>query len=110
MTPTASVPDTSASSREERMRAILEKELAPSVFVVRDTSDRHRKHVEARTKGADLRGPHQVGQTHYELTIVSGKFDGMAPLARHRFVNDLLAPEFATGLHALTLHLQGEKA
>ena len=42
-------------------------------------------------------------ETHFKVTVVSAVFDGMKLLDRHRRVNDALAPEFASGLHALAI-------
>ncbi|QDH14607.1 BolA family transcriptional regulator [Oecophyllibacter saccharovorans] len=97
------------STRKDRMHALLQAALNPARLEIRDTSARHSKHVEMRQEQTQARGPHQKGQTHYEVTIIAEKFDGMPLLARHRFVQELLAEEFATGLHALQLHLRGEK-
>lgn len=43
-------------------------------------------------------------QSHFKLVLVAGRFDGMSRIARHRLINDLLADEFAAGLHALAIH------
>ncbi|WP_282802848.1 BolA family protein [Bombella apis] len=94
--------------RVDRMRAVLEEALSPSILEIRDDSARHRHHAAMRTQAQESRGPEQVGETHYHLHVVSRRFDGMKTLARHRLVNDLLAGEFQTGLHALSLSLEGE--
>lgn len=43
------------------------------------------------------------GETHFRVRIISAEFDGMSRIARHRAVNDLLAEELATGVHALAV-------
>lgn len=43
-------------------------------------------------------------ETHFKVIVVSGKFEGLRLLARHRLVNNCLANEFANGLHALAIH------
>jgi BolA protein len=43
------------------------------------------------------------GETHFRIRIVSPTFAGMSRIARHRAVNDLLAPELKAGLHALAI-------
>lgn len=51
---------------------------------------------------------HQVpsgSETHFKITLVSPKFDGLTPLQRHRYINQLLKNELNTGLHALTMAL-----
>lgn len=94
--------------RGDRIKAVLEDALHPSVLEIRDDSARHRHHAAMQTQAQQSRGPAQVGETHYHLHVVSSRFDGMKTLARHRLVHDLLAEEFKTGLHALSLSLKGE--
>ena len=43
-------------------------------------------------------------ETHFKVIITSEFFEGKRLLARHRAVNEALAPEFASGLHALSMH------
>ena len=42
-------------------------------------------------------------ETHFRVVVVSDAFEGLGRVDRHRKVNALLAGEFASGLHALTL-------
>lgn len=44
-----------------------------------------------------------TGETHFRVRIVADAFAGMSRIARHRAVNDLLAPELAAGVHALAI-------
>ena len=51
-------------------------------------------------------GMHNVppgSETHFKVLVVSAAFEGLGPVDRHRRVNALLAPQFAAGLHALSL-------
>lgn len=41
-------------------------------------------------------------ETHFKVLIVSKKFEGLNRVERQRLVNELIKPEFETGLHALT--------
>jgi len=43
-------------------------------------------------------------QSHFKVTVVSPRFDGQPLLARHRMVNQLLAQELSSSIHALALH------
>jgi BolA protein len=43
-------------------------------------------------------------ESHFKVTVVSERFAGEKLIARHRAVNDLLAGELRSGLHALALH------
>lgn len=84
------------SRRESRMRTLLEEALAPLELVIVDESARHHGHAGARPEG----------ETHYRLRIVSAAFEGLSRVARARRVHELLASEFAGGLHALALDLR----
>jgi BolA protein len=84
------------TDRAARIVAALEHSLAPASVRVRDDSALHAGHAGA-TPG---------GQTHYSAIVVSPAFRGQSRLARSRAVHELLAPEFADGLHALSLVLR----
>ena len=43
-------------------------------------------------------------ESHFKLTVVSGKFDGLGLVKRHREIYKLLAEELAGDVHALALH------
>ncbi len=78
-------------SRENRIKQIIVNELNPSFLEV--VNESHKHHV---PDGAE---------THFKLSIVTNQFTGVSKIARHRLVNNLLAGELTTGLHALSLHL-----
>lgn len=80
-------------SRADRIATRLSEALAPATVTVRDESMMHAGH-----SGVDA-----AGETHFRVRIVSAAFGGRSRVARHRQVMDLLAAEFATGLHALAL-------
>jgi BolA protein len=82
-------------SRASRIDAILRAAFAPADITVQDDSASHAGHAGARPGG----------QTHYTVTIVAPAFAGQSRVARSRAVHDLLAAEFAGGLHALALRL-----
>ncbi len=84
------------SNRAARIETVLREHFAPTILHVADDSARHAGHAGA---SAD-------GETHYSLTVVSDRFTGLGRVARHRLVNDALAPEFGAGLHALALTLR----
>lgn len=46
-----------------------------------------------------------TGETHFRIQMVSQSFEGQSRVARHRAINELLAPHFNEGLHALALEL-----
>ena len=77
---------------QERIVARLTA-LDPTLLDVVDESHLHAGHA----------GAHEGGGTHYRVRVVSAKFDRRSRVERHRLVYDLLAAEFADGLHALAL-------
>jgi BolA protein len=84
-TPAAS-PDTPALIRERLAR------LEPEVVEIYDDSGEHVGHAGA-----------QAGGGHYQLTIVSQRFDGQSRLARHRMVYAALGGLMQSRIHALTI-------
>lgn len=74
-------------------QTIIEKltaEFAPTVLQVENESHKH----------SSGRGT----ESHFKITLVTPKFDGVRTLARHRAIYALLAHELETGVHALALH------
>jgi BolA protein len=84
------------SGRAARMHALLTAALSPAELEIQDDSARHAGHAGA-TAG---------GETHYTVRVVSDVFAGRSRLERSRMVNEILAPEFVTGLHALSMILR----
>jgi BolA protein len=82
-------------SRQARLEAALTAAFTPTLLVVEDDSARHAGHS----------GAQAGGQTHFNIRMHSPKFAGLSRVARSRAVHDVLAPEFAAGLHALSLSL-----
>lgn len=81
-------------SRAQKIKEILEKELCPVELELEDISHQHAGH-------AGVRGG--VGETHFNLKIVSKEFQGKSLVKRHRIVYDLLQDELKSGLHALSI-------
>lgn len=82
-------------SRKQRINQLISNELEPSFLDVEDESSKH--HVP------------EGGETHFKVSVVSEKFNDLTKLARHRMINNLLAEELNSGLHALSLHLYTPK-
>ena len=80
-------------NRESRIEALLTAAFSPSHLVVEDQSERHRGHG----------GWQEGGETHFAIDIAAAAFADKNRIARHRMVTDLLAAEFTSGLHALTI-------
>ena len=71
----------------------LSKELTPARLEIKDDSARHHGHAGARPEG----------ESHFNVTVVSAKFEGMSRIERQRLVYRLLAEEMKTDIHALAL-------
>ena len=60
--------------------------------------DARELNVEDRTGGGD----------HFQVTVASGRFDGLPLLEQHRLVNDALAAPLADGtIHELRIKTKG---
>jgi BolA protein len=82
-----SVPDTTVEAIEQRL-AILE----PDLIELYDESGEHVGHAGAASGGG-----------HYQLIIVSRRFEGQSRVARHRLVYDALSEMMQTRIHALAI-------
>jgi BolA family transcriptional regulator, general stress-responsive regulator len=70
----------------------LREGLAPSELAVIDDSAKHAGHAGAASGGG-----------HYQLRVVSARFAGLARVARHRLVYDLVADLMRDAIHALAI-------
>jgi BolA protein len=84
------------TTRAERIEAAISSAYPGAAIRVEDDSRRHAGHA----------GAAPGGETHYNLLVVSDGFSGLTRVARSRAVHALLAAEFGTGLHALSLTLK----
>lgn len=44
-------------------------------------------------------------ETHFKVTLISERFEGLRPVQRHQLVYQILAAELEGEVHALALHL-----
>ena len=79
----------------DRISTKLTAALAPSVLEIEDDSARHAGHAGAHEDGG--------GETHFNVKIVSSKFEGQSRVARQRMVYELLKDELNERVHALSL-------
>ncbi|MFM7397333.1 MAG: BolA family protein [Gammaproteobacteria bacterium] len=73
------------------LRDQLTRELAPERVEIRDDSALHAGHAGALEGG------------HFHVVIVSSRFQGLTPLARHRLVYEALGDLKTLGVHALSI-------
>ena len=87
------------TNRSERIRTILTQAFEPEALDVTDDSARHAGHA----------GASPEGETHFNVAIVSKKFEGMSRVAMQRSVNNALKSEFESGLHALSIRAKADQ-
>ncbi len=80
----------------ERIRERLQS-LEPLRLELEDLSERHRGHA----------GWREGGETHWRLAIVSARFAGLAPVARHRLVYSALGDLMSHPVHAIEISAYG---
>lgn len=78
--------------RPDAIRQALEAAFAPTRLEVVDESHLHAGHAGARD-----------GRGHFRVAIVSDRFAGRMPLARHRAVYAALGTLMDTDIHALSI-------
>jgi BolA protein len=88
-------------SVKERMEGKLAAALAPTLLEVIDESHKHAGHI--GHPGSGHPGAMSSTETHYHIKVVSDAFTGKTRLARHRLVNEILAEDLRSGVHALGL-------
>ena len=77
----------------DAIRAKLTAAFSPQTLHVYDDSEKHHGHA----------GHREGGETHFRVTIVASAFEGLTLIARHRKINETLAEELRTRVHALQL-------
>lgn len=79
-------------NRLEKIRARLIETLSPSVCQLEDDSASHRGHAGAASGGG-----------HYNLRLVSARFEGLNLVARHRLVYDSVRDMMQSEIHAIAI-------
>ena len=80
-------------NRKFKIEKILEDNFDPYFFLVKDVSEEHRGH----------RNFKENVESHFEIIIVSQKFENLNNVARHRMINKSLKEEFLSDLHSVTI-------
>ena len=80
------------SPRIAAIRSRLESAFTPDLLEIVDESHRHAGHAGAKD-----------GRGHFLVRIVSDRFAGVKPVARHRMVYAALGTLMQTDIHALSL-------
>ena len=80
-----------SAERIARIRAALERQLAPASLEILDDSAAHAGHPGAREGG------------HFRVTLVSDAFRGHSAIERHRIVYGAVADLMKSDIHALNI-------
>ena len=80
-----------SQTTRDRIEQILQRQFTPLHLEVIDHSEAHRGHPGAATGG------------HFQVLIVSERFNGLSRLEAQRMVHESLACELHTAVHALQL-------
>lgn len=80
-----------AEQRVARIRAALQKALAPVAIEIQDDSAAHIGHAGAREGG------------HFRVTLIADTFRGRSIIERHRLVYDAVAGLMGSDIHALNI-------
>ncbi|MGC6472804.1 MAG: BolA family protein [Parvibaculales bacterium] len=75
------------------IRQKIAERFSPVHLDIIDESHLHKGHA----------GYQEGGETHFRLLIVASAFEGLSRLQRQRAVNECLAEELQSGIHALAM-------
>tara|TARA_B100000767_G_C19614777_1_gene471408 strand:- start:62 stop:343 length:282 start_codon:yes stop_codon:yes gene_type:complete len=87
-------------NRKNKIEKMINNVFQPYFFSVKDVSEQHRGHQSFK----------ENVESHFELIIVSQKFDDKSKILRHRMINEGLQKEFLSDLHSVSIkaHTIGE--
>jgi BolA family transcriptional regulator, general stress-responsive regulator len=74
----------------------LERALSPSRLEVIDESHHHAGHSGSRPDG----------ESHFRIRIAASALDGLSRVNQHRKVNEILADELKSRVHALAIEVE----
>ena len=77
------------------IEAKLKSALQPTRLSVIDESNQHHGHA----------GAHPSGESHFRVIVSGAAFKGKSRVAQHRLVNEALAQELKTRVHALAIEI-----
>lgn len=78
---------------EETIKEKLTEAFSPQSLEVVNDSHRHAGHA----------GSPGTGESHFRVSIVSDRFNGLSRVECHRLVNEALASELSGPVHALAI-------
>ena len=79
--------------RKKKIETTISELFQPYFFSVKDVSEQHRGHQSFK----------ENVESHFEVIIVSQKFDDKNKIQRHRMINEGLQKEFLSDLHSVSI-------
>ena len=79
-------------TRVQTIERLLTEQFAPLEILVKDQSHLHEGHAGAKE-----------GKGHFDVRLVSERFDGLNRIERHRLVYDALGTFMTSDIHALRI-------
>ena len=80
-------------NRKTKIEKIINERFQPYFFFVNDVSEQHRGHQSFK----------ENVESHFEVIIVSQKFEGINKVLRHRMINEGLQKEYLLDLHSVSM-------
>ena len=80
-------------NRKTKIKKMISDRFQPYFFSVNDVSEQHRGHQSFK----------ENVESHFEVMIVSHKFNNKNKIQRHRMVNEGLQKEFLSDLHSVSI-------
>ena len=79
--------------RKKKIETTISELFQPYFFSVKDVSEQHRGHQSFK----------ENVESHFEVIIVSQKFDNKSKILRHRMINECLQEDFQSDLHSVSI-------
>ena len=80
-------------NRKTKIEKMINIRFQPYFFSVKDVSEQHRGHQSFK----------ENVESHFEVLVVSQKFDNKNKILRHRMINEGLQKEFLSDLHSVSI-------
>ena len=80
-------------NRKTNIEKMINVRFQPYFFSVKDVSEQHRGHQSFK----------ENVESHFEVLIVSKKFDNKSKVLRHRMINTGLQKEYLSDLHSVSI-------
>ena len=79
--------------RKKNIETRISKIFQPYFFSVNDVSEQHRGHQSFK----------ENVESHFEVIVVSSKFDNKSKILRHKMINECLQEDFQSDLHSISI-------